>query len=926
MHRFMKRSAALIISAALLASFTPIGNIVPISSAVVISASADEVEATTWAELQEAINNASNGDTIKLTGSNYQITAGDEDSFLYVPAGTRITIDLNSKTLSRGLTNGDESAPVGNGFVLKNEGELTLTNGTLSNGYNNGNGGGIINNGTLLLTEDLYVNNNKCTGSGGGIYNGPGATLTLINNVNVDYNSANLDGGGIFNDENADLTVCGSDIQGNKAANGGGIFNAGVLNLSSYKYTDEYSNVYETDTYINDNNVSSQGGGIYSKGSISVEGSVSINNNKDDTYDYERNNYNNLYLPEGNVVNVSGKLGRANEDYYYTNTIGITLETPGVFTSNFKTHNGDTSISKYFFSDTSDYGVTVTESGEGKFDINYWQELQDRLNEIINSDEKNGTITLEHDYICYSGNENMEIPEGVTVVLDLNGHTIDFNQNDHDYSSTDWEGLQHESGCVISNHGTLTIKDSSGNNSGKIAGGSSHTTYSYSGGGIYNAENATLTIEGGTITGNRGMTGGVTNRGTFYLKGGVITENYATGSAGISGSVIVSGNPVIKDNYIIISQWVEDEETGGSHNVITRSESNIDSMTIGGALTDGAEIHLSSGSGSVTEGYKDYNGDTDPSTFFKSDTDGINVTLSNSGEVLLKKDRYLSGASLSLGSMVAVDFVFDITEKDSLRVNFEWADSKQSMDHYIQKENSIATCYLPAKELSDVITYTVLSDNDDVLETGTYCVKTDYLDKLTESTEYTESQKQMAAAAAHYAAAAQSLFNYNTGSLVNENIPYTPSAAIASIDELTSSFTKPEDGTFGDGGTLSYYGSSLLLENQLMVRHYFIATGDDVTNSLWNLKNKTGNYYYYDVLCDDPEEMVHSNNVELSYWHWNEERQSNEKKVVMEFDYTPMDYIYLALNSSNAADKTKTAAEAIYYFAQEAALYAASQE
>ena len=59
------------------------------------------------------------------------------------------------------------------------------------------------------------------------------------------------------------------------------------------------------------------------------------------------------------------------------------------------------------------------------------------------------------------------------------------------------------------------------------------------GGGIYNADNATLTFTGGTVTGN--CAGGYNSDGDFEGKAGGIYNN-------ASGTLKMKGSPVIKDN------------------------------------------------------------------------------------------------------------------------------------------------------------------------------------------------------------------------------------------------------------------------------------------------------------------------------------------------------------------------------------------
>lgn len=116
----------------------------------------------------------------------------------------------------------------------------------------------------------------------------------------------------------------------------------------------------------------------------------------------------------------------------------------------------------------------------------------------------------------------LRIPNGVTVTLDLNGKTLD-------------RGLTKcvDLGSVIRVEpgGTLTIKDGSDTNAGLITGGAS-----WNGGGICN--HGTLTVEGGTISGNKsihipyGGGGGISNGGTLSFEGGTIVGNTATENGG----------------------------------------------------------------------------------------------------------------------------------------------------------------------------------------------------------------------------------------------------------------------------------------------------------------------------------------------------------------------------------------------------------
>ena len=152
----------------------------------------------TWAKLKTAMD----------AGGYIQLTANCTDpdktnsSYLLVPNNKTVNLDLNGYTIDRGLT-----SAISSGFVINNNGTLTI------------NGSGKIKGG-----------NN--TGSGGGIYNLK--TLT-INGCSIEDNSANYGGGIYIANSSATVTINGGSITGNSSTNGGG----GI-----YYYLSSSQNVY----------------------------------------------------------------------------------------------------------------------------------------------------------------------------------------------------------------------------------------------------------------------------------------------------------------------------------------------------------------------------------------------------------------------------------------------------------------------------------------------------------------------------------------------------------------------------------------------------------------------------------------------------------------------------------------------------------
>ncbi len=104
---------------------------------------------------------------------------------------------------------------------------VSMTQLTLTNGYAAQLGGGVLNNGALTLDHVAVISNTMTTDAGdfwqggGGIYNGDGATLNLIDSTVAD-NSSGWAGGGIYSFFNTTTSIVRSTISGNVAMDVGG--------------------------------------------------------------------------------------------------------------------------------------------------------------------------------------------------------------------------------------------------------------------------------------------------------------------------------------------------------------------------------------------------------------------------------------------------------------------------------------------------------------------------------------------------------------------------------------------------------------------------------------------------------------------------------------------------------------------------------
>ena len=173
----------------------------------------------------------------------------------------------------------------------------------------------------------------------------------------------------------------------------------------------------------------------------------------------------------------------------------------------------------------------------------------------------------------------LTVSAGVTVTLDLNGHTIDRGLAGKEAASN-----------VITVQGSLTVKDSSGN--GKITGG--NTSY---GGGVYVGGTGTFIMTGGSICDNRADIngGGITVYGNAQLLGGSITGNSGGFGSGVyvnsSGTLTVGGSISIQGNkQRNTSNNVQFNRDSTGKFVLSTTTPLTDSAKIGWTMTVGQTV------------------------------------------------------------------------------------------------------------------------------------------------------------------------------------------------------------------------------------------------------------------------------------------------------------------------------------------------
>ena len=179
-----------------------------------------------WSALQDSIDRAEDGEIITLSED---LKALDADDQITIPAGKRLTLDLNGHVLDSAM-NPRQTERKRCVIKIREGAMLTLRDsggsGVLTGGFHD-NGGGVWNLGTLIM-EGGCVTGNTALDSGGGVANYGTMVLT---GGSVQGNTALRDGGEFFNEAKARLTVGGDVVIGNDEAKHSGIRNEGALTV-----------------------------------------------------------------------------------------------------------------------------------------------------------------------------------------------------------------------------------------------------------------------------------------------------------------------------------------------------------------------------------------------------------------------------------------------------------------------------------------------------------------------------------------------------------------------------------------------------------------------------------------------------------------------------------------------------------------------
>lgn len=493
-----------------------------------------------------------------------------------------------------------------------------------------------------------------------------------------------------------------------------------------------------------------------------------------------------------------------------------------------------------------------------------------------------------------------------------------------------FKGNDHVGGVCGNNAGTIT----NCYNAGNLTAIESSATI----GGICGYNN------GGTVT-NCYNTGTVTATGSVASVGGVcgcsvaaISNCYNTGTvtATSSGADIsdICGyyfGPITNCYYLADT---EDENGGKTTAQFASGEVAYllsQGCTVGGGEGENAVTYSGSvwGQNLATENYPLLNGKTvyqvdsyegcigNPgnSTKVYSNTDApiyVEHNYSSKGACTICGafkngiGEHLDGYSLSLDGNIGVNFFMELDKSviadENAYMKFRLPNGKTSVvlvgDAKQQTVGGttyyVFSCEVAAKEMNETITAQIIT-SDKKGEVYEYSVA-DYIQYIRDNpTEFDEKTLSLVNAMAGYGDYAKAYFN-------NENLDANTEMDAVTADTLVS-FDKQISGDLPEG--ITYYGSSLLLESNTTMRHYFkVAEGTDV--SALSFSGSKGNYYYIDIPNISAEKLGTIQNVAIGN---------------CTISYSPMSYAYAVLSSKNTSESLKNLVKSLYLYERAAEAY-----
>lgn len=264
--------------------------------------------------------------------------------------------------------------------------------------------------------------------------------------------------------------------------------------------------------------------------------------------------------------------------------------------------------------------------------------------------------------------------------------------------------------------------------------------------------------------------------------------------------------------------------------------------SVGGPKVYQCNYYLScDASDTPTQVYRNVNEDIIPAHSY------VNGVCKNCGYFRNNVGTHLAGHSLTLNGSIGVNFYMmldpRIVADDSAYMKFTLPNGTTKVmsvrgaaqDEVDGEQYYVFTCQVSAKEMASRIKAQIITDT--VKSTVYSFTVEDYANEILDNSDaYNGYTVGLVQALMQYGSYADAYF-------AGETLGATEEMSRVTADTLAKE-VPVADGELPEG--ISYYGSTLLLESDVVLRHYFkVAKGTDV--SAYGFTGNKGNYYYVDL-------------------------------------------------------------------------------
>ncbi|MCM1530223.1 MAG: cadherin-like beta sandwich domain-containing protein [Alistipes sp.] len=263
------------------------------------------------------------------------------------------------------------------------------------------------------------------------------------------------------------------------------------------------------------------------------------------------------------------------------------------------------------------------------------------------------------------------------------------------------------------------------------------------------------------------------------------------------------------------------------------------------------------------------------------------------------------GASISLSGNIGVNFYMTLDESvindKNAYMQFELPNGEVSRVYVSDAKETVVdnttyyvfSCEVAAKEMADSINAQMFSGSGSAVGSKYDYSVEEYADELVNG-DYTSEAKELVEAMTNYGDYAEAYFSGKNSAATSDMNKVT--------EKVLSAYEIKENGDLPEG--IEYYGSSLVLESNTSVRHYFKAAKGAKTDS-YAFSEKDG--CYYKEITDIPAgKLDEVQNVTIGDYT---------------ISYSPMSYAYAVLKSDSADENLKNLVKALYLYEKAADAY-----